>query len=509
MNPVDLQRGILRLASALVVAGSIFLAACGGSSSSTETAGIGGTGIGVGGTGIVVGKITGFGSVLVNGGTFDIDTSQFNVDGNTSANQGDLSLGMVITLEVEIENGVYTGQALKVVYDDQVEGPVTTVDPQVDTTKIVHVFGQNITIDETSTVFDGTSFENIGNEDNPGLLDVIEVSGFRTSPTEIVATYVRFDEDLVTGTTAVEVRGTVDNYIPGGTTFEIEFDGTVINFDPTGVTTEIDVPGAVISNGMYVEVEGVIEADQSVTADKIEAEDEDLGDDVDDVSLQGIVVVYNGVDDFVIGNQPVDASTAEFKPASLEGMDLLGLNIEVEGEIVNGTLIADEVEARDGDTELRAPISSVGGNSFQVTYPVATSSTTVVVNTNGQTLFEDEGPLQLPNFSVADLMVGDYVIVEGTESGNEVIADTVKRKDSADPDDSKLEGQVDAFVDVPIPTSITVLGITFPVDGNTDYEDATGIVSSTVFFNQLQVDDIVEIKDEEPADGIADEVELE
>jgi len=502
MNPLNLQRRILRLAGALVVTGSIFLTACGGSSS-TETAGIGGTGIGIGGTGIVSGKITGFGSVHVNGGIYDIDTSQFNVDGNTGADEDDLKLGMVITLEVETENGVLpiNGKALEVVYDDQVEGSITMIDPQVGTTKNVHVFGQNIVIDETSTVFDGTSFENIGNEGNPGLLDVIEVSGFRTSATDVVATYVRFDADLVPGTTEVELRGTVDNYTPGGSTFEMEIDGTVINFDPTGVTTEIDVPGGVISNGMYVEVEGVIEADQSVTADKIEAEDEDFGDDVDDVSLQGIVTAYTGVDDFIVGNQPVDASTAKFKPASLKGMNLQGMNIEVEGEIVNGTLIADEVEVREGETELRSEISvvdTVNYEFFKVVFPVGIPNE-VTVRVDAQTLFENEfGAVMTPPFSLDDLMPMDYVRIEGQEIlNNEVLATVIKRRSPEN--ELKLEGLVD---DYNLGVSITILGIEYGLDGSTSYDPSPP---------NIIIGDFVELEDNSPSppDGIADEIEIE
>ena len=492
---------LLTTLGALLISGAL-LSGCGGDS--TETAGIGGTGIGIGGTGIVSGKIIGFGSVHVNGGIYDIDSSQFNVDGNTGADEDDLKLGMVITLEVETENGVLpiNGKALEVVYDDQVEGSITMIDPQVGTTKNVHVFGQNIVIDEISTVFDGTSFENIGNEGNPGLLDVIEVSGFRTSATDVVATYVRFDADLVPGTTEVELRGTVDNYTPGGSTFEMEIDGTVINFDPTGVTTEIDVPGGVISNGMYVEVEGVIEADQSVTADKIEAEDEDFGDDVEDVSLQGIVTVYTGVDDFIIGNQPVDASTAEFKPASLKGMDLQGMNVEVEGEIVGGTLIAEEVETRDGESKLRSEISmvdTINNQFFKVRYPVAMPNE-VTVRINGQTLFEDEtGAAVTPPFSLDDLMPMDFVRIEGQEIlNNEVLATVIKRRS---PENKlKLEGEVDEyFADV----SITILGVKYGLNAFTDYEpDPPSII----------VGDFVELEDDDdpnPPDGIADEVEEE
>jgi hypothetical protein len=131
---------------------------------------------------------------------------------------------------------------------------------------------------------------------------------------------------------------------------------------------------------------------------------------------------------------------------------------------------------------------------------------TIVVNTDGQTTFKDDGSPEIENFSLDQLVIGDYVEVEGIETADEVIAETVKRRDSADSDDSELEGQVDSFV---LDTSITVLGITYDVS-TADFEDASGAaVSSAEFFGQLAPGDLVEIKDEEPADGIAEEVELD
>ena len=95
---------------------SLLLLACGGGATSVILAGIGGTGI-------VFGEITAFGSVYVNGTRFETDQSQFIVDGN-SATQDDLRIGMLVQLQVETEDGVYTGKATSVTYDDNVQGPV-------------------------------------------------------------------------------------------------------------------------------------------------------------------------------------------------------------------------------------------------------------------------------------------------------------------------------------------------------------------------------------------------
>ncbi len=499
MNLYELTRMKTRALMATVIVCAVFVSACSNGGDSSQSAG-------VGGTGISVGKVTGFGSVHVNGARFITSSSQFIVDGDPTATQGNLRIGMIVRLEVETENGVFNGIALSVVYDDEIQGPVTNViiDPTDPTQKIGTVFGQTVTFDETSTIFENTSFAGIGNEVNLVLSDVIEVSGFRASETEIIATYVRFIEDLNPESTEVELRGLIKNLagVPPDQTFMV--DGTGIT---VGNMTVLDVPGGVLVEDLNVEVKGFIQTNLSVLAEKIEFEDEDFGTDVDDVSLQGVIADFQGLDDFKIDGQQIDASMASLSPSNAAGLLGDGVEVEVEGDIVGGVLMADELELREGETKLKSWVSFVypDNTGFEVNYTGLPGS--IVIHTNAQTLFEDEGPLpQVPNLSVADLNIGDYVIVEGIESANEVTAEIVKRKDSMNPDDSELEGLVDAFV---AETSITVLGITYSVDSDTEYEDASGTVLSTIFFDQLGVGDLVEINDEVTADGIAEEVELE
>ncbi|MGD8349820.1 MAG: hypothetical protein PVI79_11310, partial [Gammaproteobacteria bacterium] len=104
-----------------LLATCLALAACGG----TTSDGSGGQSAGIGGTGIVYGKVTGFGSIFVNGGEYLTDDSTFTVDGS-AATENDISLGMVVRLEVETKNGKITDKAIKVDYDDEVQGPIET-----------------------------------------------------------------------------------------------------------------------------------------------------------------------------------------------------------------------------------------------------------------------------------------------------------------------------------------------------------------------------------------------
>jgi hypothetical protein len=490
------------------------LNACGSSGGGSDTT------AGIGGTGIALGKVTDFGSIFVNGSIFDINQAQFLVDGEEKvgqAGQDDLSIGMVVLVKAETNNGVFTGKALEVFYDDEVEGPVAATPVDVPgsngTQKTFTIFGQTITIDETGTIFEGTSFAGLDAD------DVVEISGFRTSDTTIDATYVEFKGALVPGTTEVELRGTIQNLagVPPNETFQV--DGTNI---ATNVMTVLDVPGNVLVENLFVEVEGIIQANLSVIADEVEFEDEDLGDDVDDVSLQGVINNYmmGPPETFEIDGQPIDASGAQIEPSgtTLEN----GLEVEVEGDIVGGVLIAEEVEVREGETKLKAFVDTVNvdianpaNNSFTVRYFGGLG--TVVIKVDAQTTFEDEKGLNpLEDLELSDLIPGvDFVKIEGKEMvNNEVVAGIVKRIDD---DDYKLQGAVDGFIPL---TSITVLGIIYPVDDapvtGTEFE---GFPNAADFFTALDAEIIagnepeVEIEDEistpQTPLGIADKVELE
>jgi hypothetical protein len=480
----------------LIIVLSVAVSACGGS---TQSAGIGGTGIVA--RGYVQGEITGFGSIFVNGIEFDTDNSEFIVDGEVKANQmlANLNVGMVVRLEVETENGNYTGNTFKVVYDDEVQGPVAAT-PQVvpgsgGTKKTFTIFGQTVTIDEIQTVFNDTSFATL----QAG--DVVEISGFRISPTEISASYVEWKESLADGS-AVELRGIVAGYSPPLKAFTLN--GFPVNFDDS---TVIEVDGGLV-DGVYVEVKGSYRVGPPpfVLATKIEQEDEGFGANLDNLSLQGIISNYVSLANFQINGQQVDASQASLSPANAEDLLGDGVEVEVDGDIVGGVLMAEELELRVGETELRTRVSDVepANNLFRVAFP--SLSGTVVVRTNAQTLFEDDSstPLVTPPFSLDDLAATDFVRVEGREVNGEVVANIVKRTDAAGRD-VKLEGVVDSF---DANTSITILGIAYQVAplGETTFEDYPDPAD---FFTALREGDFVEIKDEFPANGVADNVKLD
>jgi hypothetical protein len=82
---------------------------------------------GITGSGIAVGPITGFGSVIVNGVTYDTSSTTFTKDGQ-SATQDDFSVGQVVLVKGSIDDDGTNATADTVEFDDVVEGPVSSVD---------------------------------------------------------------------------------------------------------------------------------------------------------------------------------------------------------------------------------------------------------------------------------------------------------------------------------------------------------------------------------------------
>ncbi len=91
------------------------------------------------------GVITGFGSVFVNGVEYETDTTHVSTDDQESANETDLEVGMVIILAGVINSDGTTGSAETIHYEEQIKGPLESIDLAVST---MTVMGQIIIFDD-------------------------------------------------------------------------------------------------------------------------------------------------------------------------------------------------------------------------------------------------------------------------------------------------------------------------------------------------------------------------
>lgn len=307
---------------------------------------------GIGGTGITSGEITQFGSVYVNGVKFNTNGSQFEVDGDIFYDQpaavaAGLSEGMVAKVYGTTNGDGVTGTADLVVYDNEVEGPITSIPVEVldsgGTQRSFSIFNQTVIIDETKTFIDGKTFSGLAKD------DLVEISGLPISDTEILATYVKWDGVLDPGTSEVELSGIIELHDDVAKTFTLVGVTNPINYFTTPLE-DIQLTDGV-QDGLFVEVDGIYDVDDTIIAIEIQEEDDDFGSDIDHISLQGIIADFTNTTDllFTINGQFVDASGAVFYDTNevvfIPTIQLAnGVRIEVEGNIIGGMLFADEVE---------------------------------------------------------------------------------------------------------------------------------------------------------------------
>jgi len=475
----------------------LFVASCGGGGGGGSSL----AGGGIGGTGITSGTITGFGSVFVNGVEFETDGSSFDVDDNIGTDQDVLGLGMVVTITGSINPDGVTGTALSILYDDEVEGPIAA-DPVEDAdgvTKTFTVLGITVIVDRNTTVFSGTDYDSLAMD------DIVEVSGFFDGTGALLATRLEKEGRLTLGTSRVEIRGNVRAF-NGTDTFLL--DGITVMFD--GSTDLSEVPGGVIDDGQFVEVTGTLETPTFITALRIELESEGFDDDEDRVSIQGLVTDFTGIGSFMVNGQPVDASAAEFEPASLAASLDNNASVEVSGSIVSGVLQAVEVEQRGGEIKIIAPVTTFDAGAGWVNVSVVTGQPDIRVQTDSQTQFEDErdGMDDCSLSSLPTLIPGDGLIVEGFINGDSgVLASSIKCDDL---EKIELRGPLDAASGDSTNGTVKILGVMIATNVGTDFEDGNDApISGMSFFGTVSPGDPVEFQDKLPANGIADEVEIE
>ena len=168
---------------------------------------------GIGGTGIVassVGTVTAFGSVIVNGVTYETTGAEVFVD-NTSIGSGDtaltqnLAVGMVVRVEGRL-NADGSSSADRVFYENYLRGPVENITELDSRSKQVVILGQTILMDDR-TVFRGTTAASLA----VGMF--VEVSGYVDESGRIAATYIAKIADSIPADRTVQIKGMVQNLI--------------------------------------------------------------------------------------------------------------------------------------------------------------------------------------------------------------------------------------------------------------------------------------------------------
>ena len=521
------MRAFHQLLQSTFIALAVLLAGCGGGSGggSVASGGIGGTGQ------IASGTITAFGSIFVNGIEFkNIGTATCTIDGTSvlgSNCQSSLQLGMVVKVNGTFDSTTGAGTATQVVYNNDVDGPVSNILPTTanlgpaDVTRTFTVLNTKVQIDSASTKFISTTgtkgFSNLADA------DVVEVSGFFDSNGLLHATYIEV-KPTFSNTTKVEIKGSVSitNPVGGASAAGDSFVVTGTNNIPINVvianSSQVpggadlsDMPGGVVQNNTLVEVRGTYDsATKTITADRVQPDDTSIGGDGDEVNIEGLVTDFVSQSNFKVAGQQVDATSAIFSPLTLMSQLANGIKVEVEGNISGTTLNATKVESRGNDIKIEARVSkNPVGNTVTVQFA---SGGTLVILVDNQTQMEDKfGPAPIQKFHLPDITKDDFLEIRGfinTDTMIDVTASQIRRTTL---DDDVLEGPLDSASGVS--NSVSILGVNFTTDPvNTDFS-GSGVSDSTTFYNNAQGGCIVKVEDGDVPttypNGIADEISLE
>ncbi len=332
---------------------------------------------GIGGSGFVgQGTVAGHGSIIVNGTVIDTSRATIIVEGEIVGIGDDavvayLDIGKVVTVEGIVRPGSDNYVANRVTYSKNVEGPVENIIPIDAKTRDIVVLGQTVRMN-TVTQFEATTFDKIA------VNDLAEVSGFRDDAGVIWATFVKDTGDF-TPPEMVEVKGFVanlDDPIPD--TFEIN--ALVVNYE-TADTSEL--PDGKPKNGMYVEVEGTLDAlGGTMLANEIKPGDELGTSNADDIEVTGFVTDFVSAFEFTVGQIAVETDNLTVYVDGTSADIAPGVKLEAEGSLIDGVLFAIEVEFWEPEQ------IEVEGLVTNIVSPSEFTVGSQVVQTDGNTIFE-------------------------------------------------------------------------------------------------------------------------
>lgn len=354
---------------------------------------------GMTGTGMTAGRITGFGSIYVNGIHYNVDDAQFYRDSTSTTEQSDFSVGEYVTIT---GSEVVDGEAIatRVSFESLIRGIVTVV-----STDGIHlkVMGQTITTDELS-IFHG--FETLS---ALSLGNLVEISGTRNANNDIVASSITLLTQQALPNSNIKLEGTLQNLSIEQKIFSIgdlSIDYSAAHFREG---TEKD-----LSNAVFVSVrsEQTVENNQ-VFATQVTFKNKRYNyDNNKHIEIEGHITRFETERSFELNNQAITTDNQTvFEGITAEAL-ALDMSIEVEGMINDqGTLEADKITSRQtkiNRIKMDGNLTSIdlNNNSFVLNEKrFFIDNTSILLGKKA-----DKKKLNIINLS--SLKAGDYVDIE-------------------------------------------------------------------------------------------------
>lgn len=337
-----------RLALACVLSSTVLLACGGGGGDSRSNEGSSTSGPGASAPLVYTqGTIEGLGSIHVNGVRFDDSQAQVFDDTGAARSRSDLKLGMLVEVVAPAaQPGVVAGslpttRAQEIRMVSELQGPVTAVGADTLT-----VLGQSIRFDARTVFEDGRAATlRVG--------QVVEVYGLRDAQGVLRASRIEVEDDRKDKNDRQDhykLVGAVTAHDPAARTFVLG--GQLVSYAALGAQAGHIADGEQlrVSFAPQALTGGAWPAAKIKTLSSLSSHAGQSGghgghgsaDNAQGLQadIEGYVTRVDGPRRFVVGGVAVDASNATRFPAVLG----VGSMVEVEGHLVNGVVIAREVE---------------------------------------------------------------------------------------------------------------------------------------------------------------------
>jgi hypothetical protein len=512
----------LRKLGAVLVAAVLTTAGCGGSSGGGDsvsppppTTPPPSGGIIRSGVGVSAGPIDGFGSVIVNGVTYDTSSATWTRDDNPSS-QDQFKVGETVIVTGTIDTNSTSDDdrnavAETVELDELVKGPATQAAGTTAT-----VMGQTVRSDagtiidnDCNTLTTDVSFDNLS--DLTAFFAVEVYGNVQPDDGSIKATRIECKTEADMAGDEFEVNGIAEMV----TATTIMVNGLKVDYSMANLGN--DFPGGEITDKDPVEVKGtdftpgVDPNPDTLVATRVEYKGNRLvGAEGDHYEIEGFISVFRGVDDFDV-RVGLDTFTVitDSTSTTFEGdPNLLDVNVkvEVEGEIDgDDNLAATKVEIKTS-TNIRVTglVDEIVNGEIRIL--------NIRINTDNLTRFEDKVD-DNPDYDASAVMEGHYVEARGQEIPAGEITAFEFRRDQEDTD-TELRGFIedDSVIGT---SSFMILGVTVDTRSVEVYRDQNDVpfTDPAEFWTAVGTGGVlVDVKGAEQADGttlLAQEVELE
>jgi cytochrome c-type biogenesis protein CcmE len=379
---------------------------------------------GIGGTGISIGEISGFGSVIVNDVDFDTKKAKVFINGR-KVGKGDsdvrnkLGLGMVVRVEGKFL-GTETGKADRIVFNENVKGPVTAVEILDTRIKKITVLGQIVIIDEDTNL--------VGSDDTGDILkkgNVLQISGWTDGYGVIQATYVALadpDADVVAKGIITKVN---DN------DWQSYFFINRLRVDFSQAELKGFSGNELPAQGQLIAVTGRLDTNGILVAEEVRLENDVKVEDAEDVEIEGIVSHFSPPSNFDLGTTPVITDYATvYKGIAPEDI-FSGLRLLIKGSLTEGRLLADEVIAKD-KINLEGTVESVDYDLGEISLR---GLTPLVIHVNDVTkIFGNAADLD-------NIEIGRHVKILGYVAGQKKVEAAQVKVEKKDNDSAKVKLQ--------------------------------------------------------------------